>query len=243
MPIFLLLLHFFFYQYHIFLFQNNKLLITQNKSKRRTIKFLLFSQNLLRITVHQIDRAAFHQVIKNLAPFLPSLLDDASRVSQQSVSPQFCNSVLSLHRPFQDATSEAVFLLPFFFFLSSAKQFQQGLCADLRGFKYRSLSRSAISQRSPILRGFPELYEEGGTIYQPRIPGTDVLSPNPAVSGVEGEADKLPLFQQLETPRTRADPRGCIQPSSFRLFSSALPSPLCPRSSSGGTNRLRYRPA
>ncbi|PBC31330.1 Elongation of very long chain fatty acids protein [Apis cerana cerana] len=87
-------------------------------------------------------------------------------------------------------------------------------------------------------------FQKGGTIYQPRIPGTDVLSPNPAVStGEEGEADKLPLFQQLETPRTRADPRGCTQPSSFRLFSSALPSPLCPRSSSSGTNRLRYRPA
>lgn len=126
MPIFLLLLHFFFYQYHIFLFQNNKLLITQNKSKRRTIKFLLFSQNLLRITVHQIDRAAFHQVIKNLAPFLPSLLDDASRVSQQSVSPQFCNSVLSLHRPLQDATSEAVFLLPFFFFYPRRNNFNKG---------------------------------------------------------------------------------------------------------------------
>lgn len=122
MPIFLLLLHFFFYQYHIFLFQNN--IQTFNHAKQKQTKnnqiFVLLTKLTilsLRITVrNQIDRAAFHQVIKNLAPFLPSLLDDASRVSQQSVSPQFCNSVLSLHRPLQDATSEAVFLLPFFFF-------------------------------------------------------------------------------------------------------------------------------
>lgn len=54
---------------------------------------------------------------KKPCPHSTILLDDASRVSQQSVSPQFCNSVLSLHRPLQDATSEAVlFLLPFFLF-------------------------------------------------------------------------------------------------------------------------------
>lgn len=133
------------------------------------------------------------------------------------------------------------------FFFSSTRQLRAELCTDypiLREHRHLSGSAWLFRSAAQYQAGSLELYEEGGELFIKHVHQDRRSLPNPT-GNTRVEADKLPLFQQLETPRIRGFPAPRLQSSSFcsLSFPSALPGAIVFRFPNGRTNRLRYRAA
>lgn len=177
------------------------------------------------ISVH--DWTTLHHVIKSTPQFSSGCLlrFHSSHISPQFVSlrVQFCPfiALLSSRRCSSDR-------IPFFFSLVDETISGRALHRFTR-LRDRRLSRrvrlgySAVQSNTVDPRNYTkkeELFIRH--VYRDRRPLR-----NPA--GNTREADKLPLFQQLETPRTRGSPTpfaAIVLPS--RCFRWLCPVPLCP---------------